>query len=207
MSALIDLTGKKFGRLTVLARAPSRYGLPHWKCRCVCGTKIEVAGASLRYGRTKSCGCLHNEIRRRPGQNRKHGHSYRDHNPTPTYQSWNAMKQRCTNPNNASYRNYGGRGIKFVRRWQKFENFLADMGEKPGRGWAIDRKNSDGPYSKRNCQWLSASDNTRKAHNRRWAAHLAEQDRQWAGYMRNGRINSRVAAQRRAARKLKRAAA
>jgi len=72
------------------------------------------------------------------------------------------MKQRCTNPNNASYDRYGGRGIKFCRRWKKFENFLADMGEKPGKGWAIDRIDPDGDYKRSNCRWVTARDNTRK---------------------------------------------
>lgn len=81
---------------------------------------------------------------------------------SPTWYSWQAMKNRCNNPNNASYKNYGGKGIKVCKRWNKFENFLEDMGKRP-EGTTIDRKNNNRNYCKSNCRW---SDSTVQARNR-----------------------------------------
>lgn len=101
---------------------------------------------------------------------------------TPTYQVWAQMWQRCTNPRNPEYKNYGGRGIRVCRRWEKFENFYADMGMKPKRRF-IDRRNNDGNYTPSNCRWATRmiqASNTRS--NRRIShngslAHLQEWSR------------------------------
>lgn len=92
----------------------------------------------------------------------KHGHN-RKGKRTPTYRAWAAAKNRCLNPTNAAFDSYGGRGITFVKRWLKFENFLVDMGVRPV-GTTLDRKHNDRGYSKSNCRW-----STRKtqARNRR----------------------------------------
>jgi hypothetical protein len=160
MSALIDLTGQKFGLWVVLALHPERYAFRYekqsgtfaqWLCRCEgCGTERVVVGGSLRLGRSRSCG----------GCGRvKHGHC-RNYRSTRIYEVWRSMMQRCHNPNHPAYAHYGGRGICVCERWHSFVNFLVDMGE-PAPGLSIDRINNDGNYEPGNCRWATHSEQMR----------------------------------------------
>lgn len=137
----IDHTGQKFGNWTVLKRAPNKGMRVEWVCQCTCGLERKVNSYSLRSGRSQSCGkCI--DI---------HGHAHAN-KETQTYRSWVNMRQRCTNPDVYGYSRYGGRGITFCERWNDFENFLADMGERP-EGYSISRKDHDGNYEPSNCEW------------------------------------------------------
>lgn len=143
--------GDKFGRLVVIETGVRQDRGNTWhKCLCECGAERSVMEANLFKKKSRSCGCLSREIT--SGRARTHGMS-----KTPTYAVWARMVTRCTNPKASRYARYGGRGIAICERWQKFENFLADMGELPGAGFSIGRVNNDGHYCRENCRWETAS--------------------------------------------------
>lgn len=133
--------GDKFNRWTIIATA-----LPLDKCRntaflcrCDCGAEKVVRQSHLRAKISGSCGCLNKENRLKAIT--KHSQSY-----SITYTSWAKMKTRCINPKNDNFFRYGGRGISVCERWLKFENFLADMGERPSKLFSIDRIDNNGNY-------------------------------------------------------------
>lgn len=151
-----DLSGRQVGRLTVI-KPVSRKGMHVlYDCLCSCGTYTRVLGTHLINNRTSSCGCLRRELART--KTVTHG-ATRAHRPTPTYISWQGMNARVNDPNRANYKYYGGRGISICERWQGpngFQNFLADMGERP-EGLSLDRRNNDGNYEPDNCRWATRS--------------------------------------------------
>jgi hypothetical protein len=174
----MDLTGERYGRLVVMRsdgvhRYPSGQTARWWMCQCDCGNLARVRDRTLRSGLTRSCGCLRSELARERAAKRNretrpartHGHGSELLGRSPTNLSWKSMIQRCTNPKNPSYPDWGGRGITICERWRKFENFLADMGERP-EGTTLDRIDNDGNYEPGNCRW---ADKWTQARNRRAA--------------------------------------
>lgn len=147
--------GEVFGRLTIEADDRFENGRRFVKTLCSCGNSYIGRYDLIKSGHTTSCGCAYENTRL---TNLKHGMT-----KTPTYSSWQAMKERCRNPKSPGFENYGGRGITYDPRWEQFENFFADMGERPELH-DLDRIDVNGNYCKENCRW---SDRTIQTFNKR----------------------------------------
>lgn len=172
MGRLVDLTGQKFGRLTVIERAgTSPHGKATWTCECDCGSMVVVIGNSLLTGNTRSCGCVHNEASAENGRNSRDAVRTHGGHKDRLYHVWSDMKRRCENPRFKQFKDYGGRGISVCPEWRNnYEAFrewaLLNGYDKtaPVGKCTLDRINVNGNYEPANCRWV---DMKAQAQNRR----------------------------------------
>lgn len=148
----LNLTGQRFGKFLVTEEGPRKNGRTTWVCQCDCGAIRTVGVGPLRSGKSTSCGCKNGTRGLGVKQNKRVDN--------PLYAVWHRMKSRCFNPNEPRYDRYGGRGITVSERWMEFDNFVADMGERP-EGASLDRINNDGNYEPGNCRWATPAEQTR----------------------------------------------
>lgn len=172
MGRFIDLTGQKFGLLTVQARAENyeRFSKTHgrvlkyaqWECLCECGNSVTVLATDLKSASQVSCGCIRPSLISEART--KHGMK-----GTKEYIAWKGMKSRCLNPNDGKFEDYGGRGIQVQASWiSDFTEFYAHIGPAPSTAHSVDRIGSNGNYEEGNVKWSTKPEqaqNTRKPRN------------------------------------------
>ena len=156
---IVDLTGKSFGKTTVISRGPNtEESKPTWRCLCSCGNYHNSTSANLKQGKTKSCGCI---------RSTRTGNMHRTHSDSNSkeFSAWHGMKTRCLNKKYHRYKDHGGRGITICSEWiNSYEKFLSHVGRAPSKNHSIDRINNEGNYEPGNVKWSTPKE---QANNRR----------------------------------------
>ena len=165
MGKIKDISGQKFGRLTVLYRLHNYHDKhnSHWLCVCECGNLAEVSLPNLRSGTTKSCGCLN--VEKCKVTHTKHGKCNSRLNKI-----YSDIKRRCNNTNRKAYDDYGGRGIVVCNEWRN--DFMSFYDWSMANGYddtlTIDRIDNDKGYSPDNCRWVNMKQQNRNKRNNRY---------------------------------------
>lgn len=168
MGSFIDMTGQKYGRLTVVERVQVKKWRVHWLCQCDCGNKVVVESSNLRNGNTQSCGCYQRDrTSEASATHRMFG--------TRIYRIWRHIKNRCLNKKEDNYKHYGGRGIKVCEEWLQFEPFMAwALSHGYADNLTIDRIDVNGNYTPENCRWASVQEQHYNKRNTRFIVFNGE---------------------------------
>lgn len=171
-----DLTGKRFGKLTVVEYLGRKHHSSFWRCKCDCGNEVNCYYGNLIRGTSTSCGCMRSAYAK---QSRNcHGES-----TTILYKKWSSIKTRCTNPNSPNYHLYGGRGISICDEWMEFWNFREWSYQNGYReGLSIDRIDVNGNYEPSNCRWATLEEQASNKRNNSFIEHGGKKQTaaQWA---------------------------
>jgi hypothetical protein len=165
-----NLTGQRYGAVTVTRFLGKQQNKAYWEYRCDCGNVGSTASGNLKL--KKSCGC--HQRKALAARNRTHGYTTKNAR-TPEYIVWAGMRARCLNPNEPAFHLYGGRGITICESWKDdFRAFLEDMGPRPSMDHSIDRIENDGNYEPGNCRWAT----WKQQQNNRSSCHYVLIDKQ-----------------------------
>lgn len=167
-----NLPGDRYGRLTLLTECERQGNNRVWLVRCGCGSQTEkqVVQASIRSGLTTSCGCAQKTAATKTAKARA-THGQRSN---PLYSTWKHMIDRCVNPKNKRYADWGGRGISVCERWHSVENFIADMWPNYKPGMTLDRIDNNKGYEPDNCQWSTCADQNRNRRDTHWVSYKGQ---------------------------------
>jgi hypothetical protein len=160
-----EYIGLKYERLTILREGTSiKYGKTTMRkvwCKCDCGVEKEIDLNSIKRKKSTSCGCFSKEVAKE--NSTKHGLAMLSTGiKHPDYSIWTKLKHRCLNPNDKSYKHYGGRGIKICDRWiNSFENFINDLGWRPSKNYSLERIDYNKDYCPENCKWILKSEQSK----------------------------------------------
>lgn len=152
MPQAVNILGDRYHSLVAAEKAPGPGN--RWLFLCDCGGSVIQKAALVRFGNTKSCGCLIKSILKE--RSTTHGKSS-GATKHPLYDRWNGMKARCENPSHSGYKNYGAKGVVVCERWQSFEFFLEDMESSFAPGLTLERKDNSKGYDKENVVWATKS--------------------------------------------------
>lgn len=163
-----DLTGKRYGKLTVIKFSHKKAGKYYWLCQCDCGKIKAIVSCSLKSGNTKSCGCEMNKHSTIGERTKTHGQSH-----TRLHNIWLDIKKRCNSVTNQAYERYGGRGIQVCKEWMEdymnFYNWAVSHGY--NENLSIDRIDNNGNYEPNNCRWTTKK---QQANNRRTNVYITK---------------------------------
>ncbi len=169
MPRIRDLTGQRFGRISVIKRAENKGKQVAWLCLCDCGAEFVTRSDNITSGATQSCGCFNREQSSK--KHRRHGGS-----GTRLYAIWIKVKSRCNDTNNDRYSDYGGRGITVCQEWQ--DSFEAFRDWSLANGYSddrtIDRKDVNGNYEPSNCRWITNQEQQNNRRDNHYIAHNGE---------------------------------